>query len=132
MFALALVSMVPFVILAEKYRKMKPVFLAFIALVAAADLGFVWLGGNFWAVFGLLYVFFTGFNLLEATLPSMISKIAPPDLKGTAMGVYSTAQFLGAFAGGRAPGGSTVATASPRCSCTAPPPPCCGWALLWG
>ncbi|CAL1240397.1 MFS transporter [Candidatus Methylocalor cossyra] len=103
-FALALVSMVPFVILAEKYRKMKPVFLAFIALVAAADLGFVWLGGNFWAVFGLLYVFFTGFNLLEATLPSMISKIAPPDLKGTAMGVYSTAQFLGAFAGGAGAG----------------------------
>jgi MFS family permease len=51
-------------------------------------------------VFALLYVFFTGFNLLEATLPSMVSKIAPPDQKGTAMGVYSTSQFLGAFAGG--------------------------------
>lgn len=99
-FVLALASMVPFVIMAEKKRKMKPVFLAFIALVAASDVGFAWLGGNFWSVFGLLYLFFTGFNLLEATLPSMVSKIAPPDLKGTAMGIYSTAQFLGAFAGG--------------------------------
>lgn len=99
-FGLAIASMVPFVILAEKKRKMKPVFLAFIAVVALSDAGFTWLGGGFWGVFGLLYLFFTGFNLLEATLPSMISKIAPPDLKGTAMGVYSTAQFLGAFAGG--------------------------------
>lgn len=99
-FVLAILSMVPFVILAEKKRKMKAVFVAFIALVAAADAGFAGLGANVWTVFGLLYVFFTGFNLLEATLPSMISKIAPPDLKGTAMGVYSTAQFLGAFIGG--------------------------------
>lgn len=99
-FVLAIVCMVPFVILAEKKRKMKPVFLAFIALVALADTGFILLAEHFWGVFLLLFVFFTGFNLLEATLPSMVSKIAPPDLKGTAMGVYSTAQFLGAFVGG--------------------------------
>jgi predicted MFS family arabinose efflux permease len=99
-FFLAMCSMVPFIILAEKKRKMKPVFVAFIGLVAVSDLGFVWLGDSFWAVFALLYVFFTGFNLLEASLPSLVSKIAPPDLKGTAMGVYSTSQFLGAFAGG--------------------------------
>ncbi len=99
-FILALGSMVPFIILAERKRRMKTVFLAFIGLVAVSDAGFAWLGQSFWSVFGLLYLFFTGFNLLEATLPSMVSKIAPPDLKGTAMGVYSTAQFLGAFAGG--------------------------------
>ena len=100
-FLLAIGSMVPFVILAEKKRKMKPVFLTFIGLSGLSGLGFVGLGdAGFWAVFGLLYVFFTGFNLLEATLPSMVSKMAPPDLKGTAMGVYSTAQFLGAFVGG--------------------------------
>lgn len=103
-FVLALASMVPFVILAEKKRRMKPVFLAFIGLVAAAAAGFAWEGQTFWTVFGLLYVFFTGFNLLEATLPSMVSKVAPPDLKGTAMGLYSTAQFLGAFAGGTGAG----------------------------
>ena len=99
-FGLALASMVPFVILAEKKRKMKAVFVSFIGLVAVSNAGFVWLQHGFWAVFGLLYLFFTGFNLLEATLPSLVSKIAPLDLKGTAMGVYSTAQFLGAFAGG--------------------------------
>jgi predicted MFS family arabinose efflux permease len=103
-FLLAILTMVPFVILAEKKRKMKPVFLAFIALVGIALTGFVSLGTTFWGVFFLLYLFFTGFNLLEATLPSMISKIAPPDLKGTAMGIYSTAQFLGAFVGGTGAG----------------------------
>ena len=48
----------------------------------------------------LLLIFFTAFNLLEAMLPSLIAKMAPPDAKGTAMGVYSSSQFLGAFAGG--------------------------------
>jgi predicted MFS family arabinose efflux permease len=103
-FALAIFSMVPFVMLAEKKRRMKPVFLAFIGLVGLAVAGFGELPQNYWTVFGLLYVFFTGFNLLEATLPSMVSKVAPADLKGTAMGIYSTAQFLGAFVGGTGAG----------------------------
>ena len=46
-----------------------------------------------------LLFFFTSFNVLEATLPSMISKLAPLDSKGTAMGVYSSVQFFGAFFG---------------------------------
>lgn len=103
-FLLAILTMVPFVILAEKRRKMKPVFVSFVALVGLSLAGFLAFGQTFWGVFALLYLFFTGFNLLEATLPSMISKIAPPDLKGTAMGIYSTAQFLGAFAGGTGAG----------------------------
>ena len=103
-FLLAILTMVPFVILAEKKRKMKPVFVSFVALVGFSLVGFLALGTSFWGIFALLYLFFTGFNLLEATLPSMISKIAPPDLKGTAMGIYSTAQFLGAFVGGTGAG----------------------------
>ena len=51
-----------------------------------------------------LLIFFTAFNILEATLPSMISKIAPLAAKGTAMGVYSSVQFLGAFFGAAAGG----------------------------
>jgi MFS family permease len=47
-----------------------------------------------------LWAFFVGFNLLEATLPSLISRLAPAVAKGSAIGVYSTAQFLGAFCGG--------------------------------
>lgn len=46
-----------------------------------------------------LALFFIGFNLLEALLPSLVSKICPPGSKGTAMGIYSTSQFLGAFIG---------------------------------
>lgn len=99
-FVLSLAAMVPFVILAEKRRKMKVVFLSFIGLVAIADAGLFLTHAMLLGIGGLLWLFFTAFNLLEATLPSMISKAAPPDLKGTAMGIYSTAQFLGAFAGG--------------------------------
>lgn len=103
-FALSMLSMVPFVILAESKRKMKPVFVSFVGLVALADAGLWFAAGNLYAIGFLLYVFFTAFNLLEATLPSMVSKVAPSELKGTAMGVYSTAQFLGAFVGGAAGG----------------------------
>src|SRR3546814_12467152 len=47
-----------------------------------------------------LVIFFIGFNYLEGSLPSMISRRAPPDQKGAALGVYATSQFLGGFAGG--------------------------------
>ncbi len=99
-FLLSMFAMVPFVIMAEKKRKMKPVFVAFIIIVAGADIGLLFGAYNVYAIGFLLFLFFTGFNLLEATLPSMISKVAPSELKGTAMGVYSAAQFLGAFFGG--------------------------------
>ncbi|QFY45170.1 MFS transporter [Candidatus Methylospira mobilis] len=99
-FVLSMFAMVPFVIIAEKNRKMKAVFITFIGLVAIADAGLMLSGDSLLTVAALLFVFFTGFNLLEATLPSMISKTAPADLKGTAMGIYSTSQFLGAFVGG--------------------------------
>ena len=56
--------------------------------------------GSLWMTLLALTLFFTGFNLLEASLPSLITKTAPATQKGTAMGVYSSSQFLGAFAGG--------------------------------
>lgn len=90
----------PFVILAEKKRKIKPVFLAAITAVILANIGISSFSANMVGIIGFLFLFFTGFNLLEATLPSLISKIAPIDLKGMAMGVYSTSQFMGAFIGG--------------------------------
>ncbi|MDE2263077.1 MAG: MFS transporter, partial [Gammaproteobacteria bacterium] len=49
---------------------------------------------------GELFLFFVGFNLMEALLPSLVSRIAPQSRKGLAMGVYNTAQSLGLFAGG--------------------------------
>ena len=91
---------IPFVILAEKKHKMKSVFLGAIAALCLAFIGFAFFYGSLTGVIVFLALFFCGFNLLEATLPSLISKTAPGDMKGTAMGVYSTSQFLGAFLGG--------------------------------
>jgi MFS family permease len=55
---------------------------------------------NWWLVVLCMVLYFTGFTVLEASLPSLVSRLAPAELKGTALGVYSTAQYLGAFLGG--------------------------------
>ena len=91
---------IPFIIIAEKKRKMRQVFLAAIALMTAA-LAFLAFGSQVGVgiIFGLL-LYFMGFNLLEATIPSWISKRAPVANKATAMGLNSSSQFLGAFVGG--------------------------------
>jgi len=97
---LSFLCMLPFIIIAETRRKMKPVFLAAVMVLAVGELLLgAGLGQRWVFVFGL-FVFFMGFNLLEATLPSLVSKSAPAGGRGTAMGIYSTSQFLGAFAGG--------------------------------
>ena len=97
---LSMAAMIPFVIIAEKHRRLKPVFLGAILLLILTEFGLLALHATVLETAVLLLVFFTAFNLLEATLPSLIAKLAPPDAKGTAMGVYSSSQFLGAFAGG--------------------------------
>ena len=99
-FIISMAAIIPFVILAEKKRKMKPVFIGAIAALVLADLGLMQFNATLSGIIAFLWLFFTGFNLLEATLPSLISKTAPADLRGTAMGVYSTSQFLGAGIGG--------------------------------
>lgn len=99
-FVFSLAMMIPFIILAEKKHKMKPVFIGAIAVLIVAFLGLIVFHGALMQIVALLLLFFCGFNLLEATLPSLVSKTAPGDLRGTAMGVYSTCQFLGAGIGG--------------------------------
>ncbi|SLJ85440.1 MFS transporter [Psychrobacter sp. DAB_AL43B] len=91
---------IPFIIIAEKKRKMRQVFLAAIALMTAA-LAILALGSQVGVgiILGLL-LYFMGFNLLEATIPSWISKRAPVANKATAMGLNSSSQFFGAFVGG--------------------------------
>ena len=98
-FALSLIIMLPFVIIAERNRRLKEVFLAAIATLSIAVAGFIY-SADLTALTLSLLLFFAGFNLLEASLPSLISKTSKATLKGTAMGVYSSSQFLGAFAGG--------------------------------
>ena len=95
----AIVLMLPAMLLAERKGLQKPVFIGTVtvligalALLMLSDRGLPAL------VVGLL-VFFTAFNLLEATLPSMISKRAPAGAKGTAIGVYGAVQFIGTFVG---------------------------------
>lgn len=99
-FVTSFAAIIPFVILAEKKRKLKPVFLGAIIVLVLSDIGLMQFSTTLVGVIGFLWLFFCGFNLLEATLPSLISKTAPGDMRGTAMGIYSTCQFLGAGIGG--------------------------------
>jgi MFS family permease len=96
--------MAPAIIVAEKYRRMKGVFVASVAALVASQAMLIFGAHNLYVLLAALIVFFSGFNVLEASLPSLITKVAPPDAKGTAMGLYSSLQFLGIFAGGAAGG----------------------------
>ncbi len=96
----AFAFMVPAIIVGEKKAKLKQVFVFAVALLLATQILFTELIGNFWGIVAMLLTFFIAFNILEATLPSLISKLAPAQSKGTAMGVYNTSQSLGLFVGG--------------------------------
>jgi len=98
------VCMVPLIIVGEKHHKMKGIFCIAIALVLVASVAMIFTQFGLSGFVLTLFIFFMGFNLLEASLPSLVSKISPAGSKGTAMGVYSTSQFLGAFVGGLAGG----------------------------
>jgi MFS family permease len=93
------VAMVPAMILGERFGKQKLSFVTAVGLLAIAMLV---LGQERGAVLTplMLLVFFAAFNLLEASLPSWLSKACPVGNRGTAMGIYSSSQFFGAFVGG--------------------------------
>ncbi|MCO5121875.1 MAG: MFS transporter [Burkholderiaceae bacterium] len=92
--------MVPPIIWAEKRGRMRGVFLAAIVVLVVAAGGLSFGPEGLGVIGGLLLAFFWGFNVLEACLPSMVSRLAPVAAKGAALGVYNTAQSLGLFAGG--------------------------------
>ncbi len=94
------VLMVPPIAWGERAGRLRAVVLGSIALVLAAQLGYAAQPVGVWTFAVLLLVFFAAFNVLEATVPSMVSRLAPPDVKGTALGIYNTVQALGLFAGG--------------------------------
>jgi MFS family permease len=97
---LSVVAMVPFIIQAESRGRMRPVFVGAVLTLAVALLGLYGFHERVATIAFFLFLFFTGFNLLEAAMPSLIAKMAPAAAKGTAMGVFSTSQFTGAFLGG--------------------------------
>ena len=92
--------MVPFMILAIKKQKEKLMFSSAVLLFSLALLLLWFLPSTLWSLVFSVVLFFTAFNYLEATMPSMLSRIAPAGVKGSVMGIYSSSQFLGAFAGG--------------------------------
>jgi MFS family permease len=96
--------MVPAIIAAERKDKMRPIFLAAIALLVVVQSGLLIYSASLWALALWLVLFFIAFNVLEATLPSLVSRTAPPSAKGAALGVYNTTQALGLFVGGAAGG----------------------------
>jgi MFS family permease len=91
--------MLPPVLMAERRGHLKSVFAGAIAVLLAGHLAMPWLLGSTAAIIVFLLIFFSAFNVLEAMLPSLTSKLAPPGAKGAAMGIYSSIQFLGTFVG---------------------------------
>lgn len=97
---LSLFITVPLIIISEKKRLLKPFFIGAIGVIVLTQLSLAFAYGSLIAVNISLLLFFSAFNFLEASLPSLISKLAPINNKGTAMGIYSSSQFLGIFCGG--------------------------------
>jgi len=91
---------VPCVIYADRRNRLKHVFLAAVLLLMAAEAGLFAFHRGLWQLVVGMVAYFTAFNVLEAILPSLVSRLAPSDMKGTALGAYSTAQYFGAFLGG--------------------------------
>ncbi|WP_346780660.1 MFS transporter [Trinickia sp. Y13] len=97
---LSFVMMVPAIIAAEKRGKMKSVLLSAIALILIGQLSLGEAPHTILAMAMILFVYFLGFNILEASQPSLVSKLAPGARKGAATGVYNTTQSIGLALGG--------------------------------
>jgi MFS family permease len=97
---LSFLLMIPFIIMAERKKMMKNIFLFSVLTMTLAQLFLAYFYQNWLSLCGLMLIYFIAFNILEAALPSLVSKQANPNSKGTAMGIYSTSQFMGLFLGG--------------------------------
>ena len=94
------VLMIPAVLYADRRNRPKPVLVASVALLLAAEAGFAAFDRGLFAIAALMLAFFVAFNVLEALLPSLVSRLAPAQGRGVAIGVYNTTQTLGVFFGG--------------------------------
>ena len=103
-FLIAVVCMGPLLMIAERNKRQNEIIIFAVILLVLAQITFWLFNAKFWGIMVGLVLFFTGFNILEASLPSLISKIAPAENKGAVMGAYSTAQFLGPMLGGAVAG----------------------------
>ncbi|MFV8835789.1 MFS transporter [Aquisalimonas sp.] len=97
---LSVVALVPAVMISERRHWHRQVIVAAVVCLTVAQLALAAGGGAAPVLLVGLWLWFAAFNVLEATLPSLISRYAPTESKGTALGVYATSQFAGAFLGG--------------------------------
>lgn len=97
---LSFVLMIPPLLAAERHGRSRRLFAGSIALIGFAQLGLIWWATDVATIAALLLAFFVAFNLLEAAIPSLVTRLAPRRAKGTALGVYNTLQAMGLFAGG--------------------------------
>jgi predicted MFS family arabinose efflux permease len=98
------VLMVPAIMGQGRSGRVKRTFVFCVAVILAAHLALPWLASGVAALALFLLIFFAPFNILEALLPSLTSRMAPAGSKGVAIGVYSSVQFLGTFVGAAAGG----------------------------
>jgi MFS family permease len=91
---------IPLIIMAEKQHKIRPLLLMATVLLIVAELAMAAGHANATWLFVAFLLFFIGFNFLEAVQPSLVAKYSAVNTKGTAMGIFSSSQFLGIFAGG--------------------------------
>jgi MFS family permease len=94
------VLMIPGVVYADRKNRPKPVLLASVALLVVAEAALAALDAGIALLAGLMLAFFAAFNILEAVLPALVSRAAPAQGRGAAIGVYNTTQTLGVFFGG--------------------------------
>jgi len=98
------ILMLPAILASGGPERTRAVFVGAIAVLLAAHTLMPWLTGGVWLIAAFLLVFFTAFNILEAGLPALVTKLAPPGAKGVAIGVFASLQFLGTFFGAVAGG----------------------------
>ncbi len=97
---ISLAIMVPAIIIGERRRRMKGVLVTAVAALLVSQIMLAAAGDGRVMLLVALTVFFAAFNVMEASLPSLVTKTAPTGATGTATGVYSSSQFLGIFVGG--------------------------------
>ncbi len=108
----AIATMAPFMRMGNSGRGARTILISAAAVLMVAEAVFALESRAYWGLVIGLWLFFTAFNLLEALLPSLVSRVAPAHAKGAAIGIYSTSQFLGAFVGG-ALGGALLGVYGP-------------------
>jgi MFS family permease len=99
-FAGSFLVAIPLIILAEKKQQIRTLLLGSTLLLILAETGMALGHTQIDWLLAAFFLFFVGFNFLEATQPSLVAKYSDVSTKGTAMGIFSSSQFLGIFAGG--------------------------------